>query len=919
MKKIALLLGLVIFTSTLFSQIKTYRKLPNDNSIGFGQSSKFNVEVKACNGSYQNVYTYGITPNDNQVTQKEHIAMFGFEPSGGPATIKITLQNGTSLSSSNIELINKTYKGVSTSFSGGAMYIEVCNPMKQLMVRMPGDKANPLMIHVDPYDDPAIPSGANVKIFDGGSNGKIHEQTANYDRYTVPNNIDVIVIEDGALFKGTIHTDDDRSTPLTIQGKGMIICREVSKPSNDVKMQYNALEINDSDGHKIYGVTVVNGRHFAIRVTDDAHVQNIKLYGYRNNNDGIVAGDDSKIENSFFKCNDDHIKLYSPRMEVRNCVFYEQSNGAIFQFAWNKLDPGDNCLIENIEVLEWEANCGDPEEGTGGIARSFINHRESEEAGKVCNNTTFRNIYIKGPISRFVCLNGWSFQSITYNNLNIENATLEQAPADVNWLYANKADNNSTSIEINFKNVRFGDRFIKASDFKTLGTVNLSFDNTGTKYTGMMNPSDPANCQCDGSGGDDLNDITDLSATASSCNSVVLNWTDNSTGEDGFRVRRKLSGESSYTTLTDVAANATSYTDNSVAENTSYIYQVRALDGSTAVTTSNTPQVTTPVCNTNEFVDISDLLATASSCNTVVLNWTDLSTGESGFRIRRKLAGASTFTTLTDIAANSESYTDNSVAENTAYVYQVRALDGGTAVTASNQPQVTTPACNVEPYDVDIFITHKSSGTRLYNDGNSVYVETTSGNSTNINATWRLVSIADDPGYYRLMHVGSNRYFHCMEDGVSRLELGPTSWTGERTRWTTVDADQGYVRLEHKASGGLWLHVKPDGVTNFALGPQTWTGNNTQWQLEIAPKSAKALTAINVNVYPNPVKDKLNIELFDASAATISIVNLSGHVIYRTEINNTFSTVDISELNSGMYIVQINTTNNTVTKHLLKE
>jgi hypothetical protein len=49
--------------------------------------------------------------------------------------------------------------------------------MKQLMVRMPGDRANPLMIHVDPYNDPDIPEGANVVTFDGVTNGQIHEQT----------------------------------------------------------------------------------------------------------------------------------------------------------------------------------------------------------------------------------------------------------------------------------------------------------------------------------------------------------------------------------------------------------------------------------------------------------------------------------------------------------------------------------------------------------------------------------------------------------------------------------------------------------------------------------------------------------------------------------------------------------------------
>lgn len=485
-------LGLCV--ASVFGQTKIYRQLPSDNSIGFGLSDKFNVEVRTCSESYQSVYTYGITPNDNQVTKKEHLAMFGFNPVDGPAIIRVTLKNGTALSESNCILMNKTYKGVTSSYSNGALLIQVCQPMKQLMVRLTADKANPLMIHVDPYDDPEIAAGANVVTFDGGVNGKIHEQIAQYDRYSVPNDVDVVVIEDGALFKGTIHTSNGRSKPLTIQGKGMIICRYTSKPADNVKMEYNAMELGDGSGHNIYGVTMVNGRHFAIRVGANAHIQNLKIYGYRNNNDGIVTNNNSIIENCFFKCNDDHIKLYyDSKVTVRNCVFYEQTNGALFQMAWNKINPADNSLVENIEVLEWEAGCGDPDLGQGGIARSFINHRESEENGKMCTNVTFRNVYIQPQIARFVCLNGLD-HGITYTNLTLENFTLEKAPKDISWLYANPGDDNSTSIEINFKNVRFGDRFIQQSDFKTKGTVNLSFDDAGDKYLGFMNPNEASSC-----------------------------------------------------------------------------------------------------------------------------------------------------------------------------------------------------------------------------------------------------------------------------------------------------------------------------------------------------------------------------------------------------------------------------------------
>ena len=723
MKKTTLLFIFACITSAIFSQVRTYRQLPPDNSIGFELSNKYHVEVKACDSAYQDIHTYAIVPNDGgRVTQMEHLAMFGFDPAGGPATIKITLQNGTSLSSSNIELRNKTYQGVTISFADGAMYIEVCDPMKQLMVRMPGDVANPLMIHVDPYNDPAIPAGANVVVFDGGTDGMIHEQTAEYDRYTVPNNVDVVVIEDGALFKGTVHVESDRTTPLTVQGRGMIICRFVAKPANNVKMRYNAMELNRGNGHKIYGVTIVNARHFAIRTSDDAHLRNIKLYGYRANNDGTKTGANSTIENSFFKCNDDHVKLYADNIHVRNCVFYEQSNGAIFQFGWNNLDPGDNCLVENIEVLEWEANIGDPALGQGGIARSFINHREAESTGKMGKDNLFRNIYIQGPISGLVCLNGYQFEPITHENLVLENVTLEQATTKTSWLYASKGGG-GTSIELNLKNVRYGNRFVAQSDFKTLGTVTINIDNTGTKYVGYMNPSDPADCQvC--SVNNVFNDITDLTATANSCNRVVLNWTDNSTGESGYRIRRKISGEATFTTLGDVAANSETYTDNSVAENTAYIYQVRVLDNDAAAGASNQPSVLTLACGGGLFF---------------------IDHNSSGQRLKANASGGA-------VGVKAATATGNQV--------RWEEVDAGGGY---------------------FYLVHVASSRKLNATTNGDVINTVLATSTDNSAQWR--SIDTGGGWFRLENRQFTEWLHLKPDGVTDFQLGPTTWIGNNTQW----------------------------------------------------------------------------------------------------------------------------------------
>jgi len=98
--------------------------------------------------------------------------------------------------------------------------------------------------------------------------------------------------------------------------------------------------------------------------------------------------------------------------------------------------------------------------------------------------------------------------------------------------------------------------------------------------------------------------ISDLQLTMNGCPTVLLTWTDIN-GESAYRVRRKLSSESTYTNIADVPANTTSYVDVSTASGKTYIYMVRPLVNGTAISVSNTPSINTN-CKTNvrEIEDI---------------------------------------------------------------------------------------------------------------------------------------------------------------------------------------------------------------------------------------------------------------------------------------------------------------------------
>jgi len=57
---------------------------------------------------------------------------------------------------------------------------------------------------------------------------------------------------------------------------------------------------------------------------------------------------------------------------------------------------------------------------------------------------------------------------------------------------------------------------------------------------------------------------------------LSLSWTDNSDNEDGFRIERRLSPSGSYAGIATVAANATTYADNTVTAGQDYCYRVQA-------------------------------------------------------------------------------------------------------------------------------------------------------------------------------------------------------------------------------------------------------------------------------------------------------------------------------------------------------
>lgn len=101
-----------------------------------------------------------------------------------------------------------------------------------------------------------------------------------------------------------------------------------------------------------------------------------------------------------------------------------------------------------------------------------------------------------------------------------------------------------------------------------------------------------------------IDNITDLAAQAKSCTSVKLTWGDVA-NETGYRIRRKLSTETTFINVADVDANVLTFLDTTVSPSTDYVYTVRPLQNGIAVANSNNASVSTSACIVNQAPTVS--------------------------------------------------------------------------------------------------------------------------------------------------------------------------------------------------------------------------------------------------------------------------------------------------------------------------
>ena len=212
-----------------------------------------------------------------------------------------------------------------------------------------------------------------------------------------------------------------------------------------------------------------------------------------------------------------------------------------------------------------------------------------------------------------------------------------------------------------------GDPATGYSDYASLGQYFIS----GTVQSSQFPPAAPAS----------------LFAVPASSSQINLSWSDISDNENGFAIERAANSGGNWTEIGFAAANTPSFTDNGLAENSTYFYRVAAYNLVGSSDYSNTANATTfdlpPATPSN-------LSAAAVSSSRIDLEWSDNSGNETGFNIERSPNGINIWTEIATAADNTTTYTDTDLAPGTAFYYRVAAYNQNGNSGFSNTASATT-------------------------------------------------------------------------------------------------------------------------------------------------------------------------------------------------------------------------------------
>lgn len=147
-------------------------------------------------------------------------------------------------------------------------------------------------------------------------------------------------------------------------------------------------------------------------------------------------------------------------------------------------------------------------------------------------------------------------------------------------------------------------------------------------------------------------------------------WEDNSIGETGFRIDRRIDGLSWVEGYAQVEANTTEWVDEDIIIQEGYYYRILAFSS------NNISEASNSYYYLGSFPAPDGLVYEIVTFGEINLEWNDNSNGEDGFMLDRRLLGESWEVPYQEFPADTESFTDTGLETGSQVSYRISAFSG---------------------------------------------------------------------------------------------------------------------------------------------------------------------------------------------------------------------------------------------------
>jgi hypothetical protein len=379
-----------------------------------------------------------------------------------------------------------------------------------------------------------------------------------------------------------------------------------------------------------------------------------------------------------------------------------------------------------------------------------------------------------------------------------------------------------------------------------------------------------------------------LNTTSITTNSATINWT-SPINASTFTVEYKLSTDANWQLFASAqvgtGVNLTGLTSNSI-----YNWRVRVTCNAGIGDYIESSFTTLPACETP-----TELTTTSNTGSSTILNWTTVANAIN-YRVEYKLSSSNTWILFND-ALTVRLVTITNLTNASSYNWSVSARCNaglGNATSAN-----FTTICQSR-YDSSANRTLAGAALIPFNIGIRGSI-----NAAGDVDNYKIVISKAGRITISLTNLPTNYNLQLLHSASSQLAISQKNGTSNESISYTVAVATYYVRVYGAATNSFNTAVCYLLNVNSGKAGKTIDGIASS-SADQAATTVEVIPTKSVLIYPNPVKDKLNIKLTGiAGISEFIIYNSNGEKMMSAKTNNANTDLDLRSLKPGYYTIKV--------------